>query len=127
MSWLEHAARAAAGALRPVDAYYEPYNLLEAKAEWGRAVLAARHLAARDLSEMPLVYPACRMHEEGQAGGSQTDAESPEHDAPWMVWDQAERGGGLGSSLGGGRGGAEGGEDALAMVLAMIQGVGNRS
>lgn len=28
VSWLEHASRSAAGALRPIDAYYEPYDLL---------------------------------------------------------------------------------------------------
>ena len=34
VSWLEYAARTAAGALRPADANFEPYDLLEVKAEW---------------------------------------------------------------------------------------------
>ena len=95
VSWLEYAARAAAGALRPVDAYFEPYDLLEVKAEWGRRVLQAR----------------AEMKEED--GGSE-DESSAEHAAPWIVWDRAEKGSGMG-----------GGDDMLAMLMAM-QGMGGR-
>lgn len=86
MSWLEHAARSAAGALRPVDAYYEPYDLLEAKAECGRMVLDARMERGLDEDE---------------------DEGSAERVAPWIVWEEAEKGGGFG------------GGDPLAMMMAM--------
>ena len=39
LSWLEYQARLVSGAIRPRDKYYVPYDLLEAKSEWGRMVL----------------------------------------------------------------------------------------
>ncbi|KAG5187283.1 hypothetical protein JKP88DRAFT_276086 [Tribonema minus] len=38
LSWVEHRARAATGALRPVDRYYEPYDVQSARTEWGREI-----------------------------------------------------------------------------------------
>jgi len=47
VEWLEHAARAAAGALRPTDAHYAPYDLAKGKADWGENMLEIR--ADRDV------------------------------------------------------------------------------
>lgn len=42
VSWLEHAARAAAGARWPSDHYYQPFNVAAEKAEWVKRVLEMR-------------------------------------------------------------------------------------
>jgi hypothetical protein len=47
VGWLEHAARGAAGARRPVDAHYAPYDVAKGKAEWGENMLDVR--ADRDV------------------------------------------------------------------------------
>jgi hypothetical protein len=39
--WLEYQARLAGGALRPCDRFYQPYNELDARSEWGVRVLEA--------------------------------------------------------------------------------------
>ena len=46
--------------------------------------------------------------------GGEEEEGSAEHAAPWIVWDRAAKGGGMG-----------GGNDMLAMLMA-IQGIGGR-
>lgn len=80
VSWLEHAARTATGALRPIDSYFEPYDLLEAKAIWGRKVLDAR-----------ITYRLRNFFDED--AGEDFDEDSEECKAPWIIWETAETGG----------------------------------
>jgi len=68
LNWLEYQARLVAGALRPFDKYYVPYDTLEAKSEWGLNVL--------------------EVCEEGQY--NQGDDDLDLSTVPWMVWERAE-------------------------------------
>lgn len=69
LSWLQYQARLVAGALRPFDKYYVPYDSMKAKSEWGRRVLET-----------------C---EDGQY--SQDDNDLDLHQVPWLVWERAEK------------------------------------
>ena len=69
LNWLEYQARLVAGALRPFDKYYVPYDTLEAKSEWGMKVL--------------------EVCEDGQYNQGDDDLDLSQ--APWMVWERAEK------------------------------------
>jgi len=66
--WLEYQARLVSGALRPYDKYYAPYDLQEAKAEWGRTVLQV-----------------C------EPGKFNQDDDIDLSQVPWLVWERAEK------------------------------------
>lgn len=67
LSWLEYQARLVSGAIRPQDKYYVPYDLLEAKSEWGYMVL------------------------EICAPGKYAEDDEDLSEAPWLVWERAEK------------------------------------
>ena len=68
LNWLEYQARLVAGALRPYDKYYVPYDLIEAKSEWGLKVLEA-----------------C------EPGKYKDDDDEDLSEMPWLVWERAEK------------------------------------
>lgn len=68
LNWLEYQARLVVGALRPQDKRYIPYDVEEAKAEWGRKVLQACPPGTYDIDDNEDL--------------SQT---------PWLVWERAEK------------------------------------
>lgn len=68
LNWLEYQARLVAGALRPFDKYYIPYDLIEAKSEWGQKALEV-----------------C-----GQAK-FKDDEDEDLSKVPWLVWERAEK------------------------------------
>ena len=72
--WLEYQARLVSSALRPIDRYYQPYNELEEKAEWGERLLL--QLEQSDEGELR------RYLEEGE------ELEDL-HRVPWILWYRA--------------------------------------
>jgi hypothetical protein len=132
LTWLEYQARLAAMALRPQDKYYEPYDLLGAKAEWGRLYL--QHQGADEEEEEwedvddeddgddeeqeeededapPKIEDVVKDEDEDDDDDDDDDDGKQEPDemelkAPWLVWDRLEReqqsGGGFGDEFGGG-------------------------
>lgn len=74
ISWLEHRVRLISGSLRSLDLYYEPFDVIEAKKEWGLHVL--REKWDRDIMN-----------------GDDGDNERQEllGKAPWIVWELADQ------------------------------------
>jgi len=73
LNWLEYQVRLISGTLRPLDKFYEPYDILAAKSYWGREVLERRA--------------------EENSGGKEDD-----HILPWMIWDEEANYSGFGSN-----------------------------
>jgi hypothetical protein len=99
LTWLEYQSRLAAMAVRPQDKYYEPYNPLEAKGQWGRNYLQVVEEQGGDDDDE-------EEGEEGGGGGEQDEMGAQDKEmeakAPWLVWDRMEReergGGGFGDA-----------------------------
>ena len=71
VSWLEHQVRLITSSLRPLDRYYESYDQLADKANWGKEVLSGRD----------------QQDESDEDGAEERE---PLHEVPWLLWDRKE-------------------------------------
>jgi hypothetical protein len=94
LGWLEHRVRVISGTLRPLDRYYEPYDIVKKKGEWGERV------------------PHVEGYQVDENGDDEDEEKEDLTKVPWLVWER--KGLGIGS-----RGGQLGGSE-LARLLGIL-------
>ena len=115
-SWLDYQTRLAAQALTPLDAYYSPYDVQEAHAEWGKRVLEAVEEQGLDKDEDEDDEDEDEdVHTEG---GDEKRKAAALYKVPHLVWQLAKEGSLPWSGSMGGMGGM-GGMDAQKMMALM--------